>query len=141
MLIPTTSRPGPIARLRIRILAIQRFLVPGTTPGDDVATRGRGAPPTLDWLYENASEADDKAASMLVSVDPLAEVVREGSRTEGVSGRGCGCVCRARNAFGYGESSLHITDVRVFHELVRPAVDLIEYCIRGASAVGVVPMG
>ena len=38
--------------------------------GDDVGEVGVEGAPTLDWLYEDANKADDKAASMLASIDP-----------------------------------------------------------------------
>ena len=43
--------------------------------GDDIGEVGVEGPPTIDWLCEDANEADDKAASMLASIDP--EVDRE----------------------------------------------------------------
>jgi hypothetical protein len=57
--------------------------------GDDVGEVGVEGPPTLDWLCEDASEADDKAAAMLASIDP--EVDRERSPCEGASGRDWEC--------------------------------------------------
>ena len=56
----------------------------------------------LDWLCEDASEADNKAGSMLASIDP--EVDKERPPGEGISGRECECVCRARNAFASSAS-------------------------------------
>jgi len=64
---------------------------------------GDEGPPTLDWLCGAASEADDKAASMLASIDP--EVDRERSSAEGASGRDCECACRARKAFASSASN------------------------------------
>jgi hypothetical protein len=59
--------------------------------GDDVGEVGVEGPPTLDWLWEDASETDDKATS-LVSIDP--EVDRERSLGQGALGRDCECACR-----------------------------------------------
>jgi hypothetical protein len=42
--------------------------------GDDVGQVGVEVPPTLDWLREDTSEGDDKAASMLVSIDPEVDI-------------------------------------------------------------------
>ena len=71
--------------------------------GDDVGEVGVEGPPRLDWLCEDASEADDKAASMLASIDP--EVDSERSPTEGASGSDCERACRARNAFASSASN------------------------------------
>jgi hypothetical protein len=72
----------------------------------------------LDWLCEDASEADDKAAAMLTSIDP--EVVRERSPGDGASGRDCEWVRRARKALASlvsnssgGRCSFSISDFRL----------------------------
>ena len=77
-----------------------------------------GPPPTLDWLCDDANETDNRAASMLASIDP--EVDSERSPTEGASGRDCECACRARNAFASsasnssgGRRSFSISDLRL----------------------------
>jgi hypothetical protein len=86
--------------------------------GDDVGEVGVEGPPTLDWLCEDASEADDKAAAMLASIDP--EVDRERSPGDGASGRDWECACRARKAVASsasnssgGRRSFSISDLRL----------------------------
>jgi hypothetical protein len=119
IIIPTVSRPCPRTlppgRHRLQILAIQRHLNHGnrtlqslsphrprhpwggTLLGYDVGEVGVEGPPTLDWLWEDASETDDKAAS-LVSIDP--EVDRERSLGQRL-GEGLRMRVQARKALAY----------------------------------------
>ena len=69
-------------------------------------------------LCDDANEADDKAASMLASIDP--EVDSKRSPIEGASGRDCECACRAGSAFtssasnsSGGRRSFSISDLRL----------------------------
>ena len=86
--------------------------------GGDVGEVGvECPPPTFDWLCDDANEADDKAASMLASIDPELDCDR--SPVEGALGRDCECACRARNAFASsasnssgGRRSFSILDLR-----------------------------
>ena len=48
----------------------------GTFLGDDVGEVGVEDLPTIDWLCEDANEADDKATSMLASMDPEVDSAR-----------------------------------------------------------------
>lgn len=86
--------------------------------GDDVGDVGVEGPPTLELLCEDASEAEDKAASILASIEP--DVDRERSAAEGVSGRDWECACWARKALASsaskssgGRRSFSISDFRL----------------------------
>lgn len=79
---------------------------------------GVDGPPRLELLCEDASEVDDKAASMVDSIE--AEVDRARSAAEGVSGRDWECACRARKALASsaskssgGRRSFSISDFRL----------------------------